>query len=496
VRGSDGKAIRMAGSISDITERKVTEEQIRFDALHDGLTELPNRTLLLNLLEHAVEQKKQHDDYNFALLLFDIDHFKFVNDSLGHQAGDELLIKIARKLKACLRSDCTPARLGGDEFAVLYDTGGGLTEVSRMAEQIQSALAEPFHIKEQEVFATISIGIVHNVAEYSRPEEIIRDAEIAMYRAKSAGRVRYEIFDANMHRQVVSRLKLESDLRRAIERHEFVLYYQPIVSLLSGQIAGFEALIRWQNADGVLVSPGDFIPLAEETGLIVEMDLWGLQQACEQLRDWNVRRAEFKLADTPLFVSVNLSRKLFTLPDLVPRIRAILEKASLEPGCLKLEITESAIVDNTQSAAATLHELKALGAQISIDDFGTGYSSLSYLHHFPLDVLKIDRSFINGMESDEGKHKIVWTIIAMARNLGMNVVAEGVEEHEQVQILQTLTCDFCQGYFFSKPLPREEAEALLKSAPRWSTPVDSLLDKSAVSLAPGSTSLTVQKTAI
>ena len=353
---------------------------------------------------------------------------------------------------------------------MLYDASGGEIEISQMAERIQSELSRPFHLHQHEVFVTLSIGIVHDVSNYSRPEEILRDAEIAMYRAKSGGRIRYEIFDADMHRQLVAHVKMESDLRRALDRQEFLLHYQPIVSMLSGQIAGFEALIRWQSSDGRLVSPGDFIPLAEKTGLIVEMDLWSLEHACRQVGEWQSAFQNSGADDPPLFISVNLSRKLLTLPDLVPRVREILQRTQFDASTLKLEITESSIVENTQSAIEVLNGLKILGLQLSIDDFGTGYSSLSYLHQFPLDVLKIDRSFINGMETDEGKHKMVWTIIAMARNLGMVIVAEGVELPEQVDLLEILTCDYCQGFFFSKPLNSQDAQELLKSGKAWPSP--------------------------
>jgi diguanylate cyclase (GGDEF)-like protein/PAS domain S-box-containing protein len=477
-RGARGKATRVAGSLSDITERKQNEEQLRFDALHDKLTRLANRTLLMNLLEHAIEQKGRHAEHNFALLFLDVDRFKFVNDSFGHLAGDELLVMIAERLKNCLRSGCTPARLGGDEFAVLYESYADQLEINRVAERVQDEMCLPFHLNGQEIFVTFSIGIVHDFSGYSKPDEILRDGEIAMYRAKSGGRFRYEIFDVNMHRQIVSRVKLESDLRRALDRREFLLHYQPIVSLFDGTIAGFESLIRWQTAGGQLFPPEKFIPLAEETGLIAEMDLWSLEHACGQLRKWQAMQTDSGAEYSSLFVSVNLSRKLFTLPDLVPRVREILQKTEFDPSCLKLEITESAIVENTEAAIAMLKDLKSLGLQLSIDDFGIGYSSLSYLHQFPLDVLKIDRSFIDGMETDEGKLKIVWTIIAMAHNLGLQIVAEGAETEEQQQHLQSLTCDYGQGFYFSKPLTAQEAEALLQSSRRW----PSVSNKNLVSL--------------
>jgi diguanylate cyclase (GGDEF)-like protein/PAS domain S-box-containing protein len=467
VRNAKGKAVRMAGSLSDVTERRQSEEQARFDALHDSLTRLPNRTFLLNLLLRAIEHKKRHPQDDFALLFLDIDRFKLVNDSFGHAVGDELLLGIAERLIGCLDSGSTAARLGGDEFAVLVETGSELAEVSHIAQHLLDALAKPYLVNGQEMSATASIGIVHQVSGYARPEDVLRDGEIATYRAKSAGRSRYEIFDASMHRQIVARVNLEADLRRALDRRELLLHYQPIVSLLSGRIAGFETLIRWQHADGHLVQPGSFIPLAEETGLIIEMDLWSLEQACRQLRQWHDNPLLPTPKNEPLFISVNLSRKLFTLPDLVGRVKAILQDTGVDASTLKLEVTESVMVENTASAAQTLDELKALGLQFSIDDFGTGYSSLSYLHQFPLDVLKIDRSFVDDIENNEGKFKIVWTIIAMARNLGMRIVAEGVETGEQLEILQTLTCDYGQGYLFSRPVGCQDAERLLRSDPCW-----------------------------
>lgn len=449
--------VRAVIAHEDITERKRIEEQLIHDAFHDSLTGLPNRALFLDRLDHVARQAKRHGDALFGVLFLDLDHFKLINDSLGHLAGDRLLIAIAKRLEGAVRISDSVARLGGDEFAVLLDELKDASEAVLLSERIQNELSLPFNLDRQEIFTSASIGIALSDAEYKRPEDLLRDADTAVYRAKTGGRSRHEMFDRDMHVQAVSRLQLETEIRKAVEREEFVAYYQPVVSLVTGEIAGFEALIRWNSPERGLVMPGQFIPLAEETGLIVPIGRWILRESCLQMREWLEKFPGFCSGT----MSVNVSARQIRHNDLEEEVKQVLIWTGLDPSALKLEITESAIMENAEAGIATLSALKNLGVQFSIDDFGTGYSSLSQLHRFPIDFLKIDRSFVSRMNDDEDNYEVVRTIVALAHNLGLAVIAEGPETAEQVEELRKLGCEYGQGYFFSRPVDEENAEALL-----------------------------------
>ncbi len=454
--------------IRNITDRKNFEKQLLYDALHDALTGLPNRNLFMNRLSHAIELAKRRDDYLFAVLFIDLDRFKVINDSLGHIVGDQLLIAISRKLEACLRSGDTVARLGGDEFAILLEDINGIEAATALAERLQRELSIPFYLDHQEVFVTLSVGIALSTTGYHLPEELLRDADTAMYHAKSLGRARYELFDQQMHDRAVALLQLDNDLRRAVERQEFILYYQPIVSLITGHITGFEALIRWQHPQRGLVPPDEFITLAEETGLIIAIGDWLLREACTQAQRW---QQQFPKA-SPLTISVNLASQQFSQPQLVEKVGKILAETGMAPGTLNLEITEGTIMENIQLSKDIFVALKRLNLQLCIDDFGTGYSSLSYLHRFPIDILKVDRSFVNTINPHTDSHgatgiEITQTIIMLAHNLELSVVAEGIETIEQLQYLRERNCEYGQGYLFSHPLPSHEVEALLTANPTW-----------------------------
>ncbi|MCL1464116.1 GGDEF domain-containing response regulator [Argonema galeatum] len=441
----------------DMTDRRDAEERLRYQAFHDALTGLPNRALFLERLDRAFKRAKRERDYLFAVLFLDIDRFKIVNDSFGHTIGDRLLIAIAQRLENSLRTADTVARLGGDEFAILLEDIENINDACRAADRILSELSSPFNIDAYETFTNASIGIVCSLSSYERAEDLIRDADIAMYRAKSLGKGRYQVFDTAMHLQVIALSQLENDLRRAIDRCEFQVYYQPIVSLATSKIVGFEALVRWQHPQRGLVPPGEFIPLAQETGALMQIDWWVMRSACRQTRLWQQQIPTSSL----LTISVNLCSKHFAQSNLIEQIDGVLRDTGLAATSLKLEITESAIIENAESAAATLSQLRALGIQLSIDDFGTGYSSLSYLHRFPVNTLKIDRSFINNMGEDRESSEIVRTIVMLAHNLGIDVIAEGVETRQQLTKLRELQCEYGQGYFFSRPLPSQEAEKLI-----------------------------------
>jgi diguanylate cyclase (GGDEF)-like protein/PAS domain S-box-containing protein len=443
--------------IQDITDRKQAEERLHYDAFHDALTGLPNRALFIDHVKLAIARLRRREDHIFAVVYLDLDRFKVVNDSLGHMGGDQLLIGIARRLESCLRPGDTIARIGGDEFTVLLEDVGDGSDVTQIAERIQAELSAPFSLSSREVFTTVSMGIAFSSKEYERPEDILRDADTAMYRAKVMGKARHEIFDTGMHSQALKLLQLETDLRRALERKEFMVVYQPIMSLETGQLCGFEALIRWPHPERGLISPMDFIPLAEETGMIVQIGEWVLREACEQMRRWQLVFP----TEPPTFMCVNLSVKQFSQLDLIEKVATILEETNLAPTSLKLEITESAVMENVETATNMLNQLRLLGVQLAMDDFGTGYSSLSNLHRFPINTLKIDRSFITRMVENNENAEIVRTISGLAQNLGMDVVAEGVETRAQLDILRSLGCKYGQGYFFSKPLDSQGAEAFI-----------------------------------
>lgn len=455
IRGEDNQPRQVIFQVQDISDRKRAEEQIHYAAFHDALTGLPNRTLLSDRLSMAVERTKRLRDYKFAILFVDLDRFKIVNDSLGHDMGDKLLVDLSRRLESCARKLDTVARLGGDEFAILLDGIKTPEPAVEVAERIQEALKQPFDLDGQEFFTTASIGIAYSETGYDRPEDILRDADTAMYRAKANGKARHEIFDVNMHTRAVEALKLESDLRRAVDNGEIIPFYQSIVSLKTGKIVGFEALARWRHPTRGLVSPADFIPLAEESGLIIPLGLKILEDACRQTRKW---QAKFK---KPLTVSVNLSGNQFKQKTMVETITGILIRTDFLPKDLRLEITESVVMDNAAAAAEILRELKTIGVQLSIDDFGTGYSSLSYLHRFPFDILKIDRSFVSRMNTDKESRGIVKTIITLAQELEKSVVAEGVESKSHRDMLRRMSCDYAQGFLFSRPLEAHYAEGLL-----------------------------------
>ena len=445
------------------SQLKESKEHFRHAAFHDTLTNLPNRALLAENLKFVIERAKQHEDYQFAVLFLDLDRFKNVNDSLGHSIGDQLLIAMARRLESCTREADMVARLGGDEFAVLLDGIPDQNEAARMGQRIQEKLQSPFNLSGHEVFTTTSIGIALSSTGYDHPENMLRDADTAMYRAKAQGKACYEIFDKGMHTHAVYVLQMENDLRRAIDREELRVHYQPIVSLDSGQLAGFEALVRWQHPERGFINPSDFIPLAEDTGLIVPLGLWVLRRACEQLGQWQWQSA----ANRSLFMSVNLSGKQVARPKLVSEIRQVLEETRIDPKYLKLEITESAVMENAETAVQLLRRLKALGVQLSIDDFGTGYSSLGYLHRFPVNTLKVDRSFVGRIGEAAENIEIVRTIISLAENMGMEVVAEGVETLSQLAQLRKLNCQYGQGYLFSRPVDAESVSTWISRKPHW-----------------------------
>ncbi len=472
VRDDDGRPSRLAGSQTDNTEQRAAKEQLLYTAFHDALTGLPNRALLMDRLMQAIQRGKRRGSgsYQFAVLFLDLDRFKVINDSLGHRIGDQLLVGIGQRLSTCMRAMDTVARLGGDEFVVLLDDIKDTSDAVEVAERLLKLLAAPFNLGDHEVYTTVSIGIslsavVSDQLAYDQPEELLRDADIAMYRAKRLGKARYELFSSGMHTYAITRLQLETDLRRGIERQEFRLHYQPIVSLATGKINGFEALVRWQHPRRGLISPAEFIPLAEETGLILPIGHWVLQQACAQLQAWQIFwhsspvEQSVEIEPGSLTISVNLCSRQFSQPDLADQVHQILHETGLEAQQLKLEITESGIMQDTDSATRVLSQLAAMGTKLAIDDFGTGYSSLSYLHRFAIHTLKIDRTYVEQM-SLRHNLELVRTIILLAHNLGMDDRRRGGNRRAAFQ-LQQLGCESGQGYFFSPPVNSEAVERLI-----------------------------------
>jgi diguanylate cyclase (GGDEF)-like protein/PAS domain S-box-containing protein len=457
VRKSEDGASRLIFQIQDITDRKLAEERLQHDAFHDALTGLPNRALFADHLVKAIERTRLSPGHLFAVLFLDFDRFKVINDSLGHLMGDRLLVEVAARLQGCVRPADTVARLGGDEFTVLLDDLARPDEAEAVVARIQAAVARPFDLGGHEVYTSASIGVALSTVGYASAEEVLRDADTAMYKAKQAGKARHVVFDPEMHSTAVELLSLETDLRRAAERGELTLHYQPVVSLAGRGLVGFEALVRWRHPRRGVVQPAEFIPLAEETGLILQIGEWVLTEACRQLKEWRDKWA----AAHELSVSVNLSGRQFTQPDLVERVVCAAQRAGLPLRCLNLEVTESLLMENIETAAGKLEVLRQLGVEISIDDFGTGYSSLSYLHRLPIDTLKVDRSFVTRMGGGDENAEIVRTVVALAKSMGMKVVAEGVETTGQEALLRELGCDAGQGFLFSCPVGAEEAEALL-----------------------------------
>ena len=441
----------------DVTDRKRAEERLLHDALHDELTGLPNRALFMDRLRQSMDRSRREPERMTAVLFLDLDQFKIVNDSLGHLVGDELLVQISAAIASALRPSDTIARVGGDEFALLLEGGRDVGDAVRVAERIHDRLAAPLNLGGHEIFVTASLGIAVHNPEYERPEDLLRDADTAMYRAKASGRACHVVFNQAMHRFVMARLQLETDLRRAVERGQMRVYYQPFVDLASGEVAGFEALLRWQHPKRGLLPPDEFLAAAEETGLIVPMGRFVLLEACRQIREFQRKHPEAGA----LRLSVNLSNRQFFQSDLFDHIEEALATSGLDPRCLGLEITEGVIIRHADSAASRFSRLKSLGVQLYLDDFGKGYSSLNYLHRFPMDILKIDRSFVSRIEEAEGNHAIVRAIVTLAHQLGMEVVAEGIQTEEQRLKLRALGCEYGQGFFLSEPVPADRAEALL-----------------------------------
>lgn len=463
VRDAEGRSVRMAGSQTDINDRKEAEDRLYHDAFHDTLTGLANRALLSERLGRAILRTKRHSEYRFAVLFLDLDGFKVINDRLGHQTGDQLLMAISQRLEACVRGGDTVGRLGGDEFIILLDDLEDSLDVIDLADRILKELQRPFVLNGHELTTSASIGIALSTLGYDRADELLRDADIAMYRAKSQGKSSHVLFDKGMHNLSVTRLKLEADLQDAALRQEFRLHYQPVVSLYSGQITGFEALLRWNHPERGLVAPDEFIPVAEETKMILAIGLWVLREATRQRRKWE----RIQPGAVPLTISVNLSRRQFLQPELAAQIEAVLDETHLDPRCLKLEISESVIREQWERAPGALARLKDLGVRLAIDNFGQSGSSVNWLQQLTFDALKIDRSLVARLGSRDDSTETVRTIVTLASSLELDVIAQGVETEAQAILLRELGCQHGQGYLFSRPLAGNAAAYLVSRPTRW-----------------------------
>jgi len=461
LRDAYGKSYRVAGSLTDLTEHRLAEAQLLHDALHDSLTGLANRTLLFDRIEQAARHGRRRPDYKFAILFIDIDRFKVINDSLGHSCGDTILIELGQRLQRIVRPDDTVARIGGDEFVILLDDITSNEDTLGVCDRIRHELDTPFTVKEQQIILRVSIGVATRTPHIEKAENYLRNADIAMYRAKLAGGSRYQIFSEEMHVIARDRLSLEVGLRQAIERDEFTLYYQPIYCLRDNRLYGFEALIRWQHPTEGLLSPERFIALAEETDLILPIGDWVIWRACRDLQRWQEQYPE----QAPC-VHVNLSNRQLTHPALVEQVLAALEQTQVPPSSLHLEMTESVGIDQPEQVRDILCALKAQRIKLSMDDFGTGYSSLSYLTQLPIDILKVDRSFVKLITADSQQHSVIDAILSLAQGLGLEVIAEGVEQPHQLVRLRELGCDYGQGYYFSPPLTVEQVDQLLSKGQR------------------------------
>jgi diguanylate cyclase (GGDEF)-like protein len=450
----------------EINERRRVQQQLVHDALHDSLTGLPNRALLIERIDFAIAHAKRNPNYRYGLLFIDLDRFKVINDSLGHFIGDQLLIAVSRLLQECVRENDLVSRLGGDEFVILLDGVDNIHDVTSIGERIQQKLRSPFELEGQQIFTSASIGIVFSSDEYGNPADLMRDADIAMYRSKDEGKARYTIFDQKMYDETLKLVELENNLRFALKRGELAMHYQPIISVDSNNLVGFEALIRWHHPERGLISPVEFIPIAEDTGLIVEIGEWLLKEACQQLQAWR-QQFSFIPKINSLKMSINLAIQQLQEPDFINKLDQILLETGLDGSSLRLEITESVLIEPEGNIQNTLRKIKNRNIKLSIDDFGTGYSSLSYLRRFPIDNLKIDRSFIHQMNFDSENFEIVRLIITLAKTLGMKTISEGVETSLQLNQLKGLGCEFAQGYLFSIPLAPKEIESMLVKYPKY-----------------------------
>ena len=457
-----GQVMEILCILDDVTQRRTIEAELAIQTCRDRLTSLPNRALFVERLTQAILRSDRRKLFA-AVLFLDLDRFKVVNDSLSHEAGDQLLVQVAKRLRGCLRPEDTVARLGGDEFVMLFEDIPNVNDGITVADRITEDLLQPFLLNGQEVFTTCSMGIAISSSADTVPSDLIRDAEVAMYRAKTKGKGSLEIFDPSMNAEALARIQMDSEMRRALERDEFALHYQPVVGLKTGFIEGWEALIRWNHPERGLVLPQEFIPLAEETGLIVPLGKWVLEGACRQAGLWQ----EAFPSDPPRLMNVNISGRQFGKPDLIPTVLQALAASTLAPQCLKLEITESVMMLDPLASLEAMNVFRSRNIHLVIDDFGTGYSSLSYLKRFPVDTLKIDKSFVDGLGSDPESTAIVTAVISLAQSLGMKVTAEGIETENQLAHLKRLGCDQGQGYYFSRALPPEAAEALLGQNPKW-----------------------------